>query len=101
MKVCATPSPALGPRSSGAELRVRPYRLFAQHELLNLPVEPVDLVMQFGDGGLGLDVDLVVERRRQPIFLSLPVLAHHDDRRLHGGEHREQQVEEDEWIWIE
>ena len=57
-------------------------------------VEIFDLVcqhMQFGGKplylGFGAAVDGVVEFAAQAIFHVLTILAHHDDRRLDGGEH--------------
>ncbi len=49
---------------------------------------------------LGAAVDVVVEFAAQAVFCVLPVLAHHDDRRLNGGQHGEEQVQQNEWIGI-
>ena len=52
------------------------------------------------DFGFGAAVDVVVEFAAHAILRVLAVLAHHDDRRLNGGEHREKQIEQDERIGI-
>ena len=39
--------------------------------------------------------------RRQSVFGGLAVLRHHDDRRLNGGQHRQEQVEQDVRVRIE
>ena len=62
------------------------------------------LVELLADGAhfeLGLEVDLVIVFGAQPVALFLAVLAHHDDGRLDGGEHRQDQVEQDERKRIE
>ena len=48
----------------------------------------------------GADVDLVVEFAAHAVLRVLAVLAHHDDRGLHGGEHREEQIEQDEGVRV-
>ena len=69
---------------------------------LPLPVdEVVHLLVQVADLELGLEVDPVVVLRAQPVLRLLPLLAHHDDRRLHRGQAGEHQVEQDERIGIE
>ena len=57
--------------------------------------------MQAHDFQFGAQVDFIVEPGRQPVLRRLPVLAHHDHRRLDRREHREHQVEEDIGIGIE
>jgi hypothetical protein len=71
------------------------------HNQLDLRLELVDLVVQARDFRLALQVDLVVEGRREPILRRLPVLAHHDDGCLQGRQHRQEQVEKHEGIRIE
>src|SRR5512132_3986510 len=42
----------------------------------------IDLFMQMADFQLGLEVDAVVVLRTKAVLRLLPLLAHHDDRRL-------------------
>ena len=44
---------------------------------------------------------MLIEVRAQSIFLTLPVLRHHDDRRLHAGDHRQHEVQHLIRRWIE
>ena len=50
---------------------------------------------------LVLEVYLVIEIRPQPVLMRLPVLRHHDDRRLQRGEHVQSRAEQQIWIRIE
>ncbi len=52
------------------------------------------------DLSFGAQVDVEVELAAQAVLGVLAVLAHHDDRRLDGGEHREKQIKQDEGIGI-
>ncbi len=61
----------------------------------------VELFMQRHDLDLGLQVDLVVVRRVEAVAFGLPVLRHHDHRRLHGGQHRQDEVEENIGVGVE
>ncbi|EFX60286.1 hypothetical protein DAPPUDRAFT_278239 [Daphnia pulex] len=60
----------------------------------------VDLLMQPQNLQLGAQIDLIIMRRRLTILVRLPVLAHHNDGRLHRRQRRKQQVQEDEGIGI-
>ena len=61
----------------------------------------VDLLVQLPDFEFGLEVDLIVVERAQPVLRLLPLLAHHDDRRLDRGDGRQDQIEQDEGIAVE
>src|SRR5438270_11631490 len=61
----------------------------------------VDFFVQMPNLKLGFQIDFVIVFRAQTISRFGAVLAHHDDRRLDGGETGENQIEKDEWIWIE
>ena len=61
----------------------------------------IEFLVQVPNLQLSLQIDLVIVLRSQPIARFRPVLTHHDDRRLHGSETGENQVEENEWIRIE
>jgi hypothetical protein len=61
----------------------------------------VQLVMQPQYVDLDAQIGAIVEAGGQPILGRLPVLAHHDDRRLDRRQRRKHQVEEDVWIGIE
>jgi hypothetical protein len=56
----------------------------------------VELVVQGHDFDLCFEVNFIVVRGDDPVFRCVPVLTHHDDRRLHGGQHGEDQVQENE-----
>ena len=69
---------------------------------LPLPAQQVVyLLVQMADFDLRLQVHLVVVERAEPVLCLLPLLAHHDDRRLHGSEAGQQQIEQDERIDVE
>ena len=61
----------------------------------------VDFFVQMPNLKLGFQIDFVIVFRAQTISRFGAVLAHHDDRRLDGGETGENQIEKDEWIRIE
>lgn len=63
--------------------------------------QAIELFLHAQDFEFGSQIDLVVMGGRHPVFFGLPVLAHHDDRCLDRGEHREHQVEEDVGIGVE
>ncbi len=69
--------------------------------LETLEANSIELVVQGHDLEFRLQVDLVVQSRGQPVPGGLTVLGHQDDRRLERGDHRQDQVEEDERIGIE
>ena len=56
--------------------------------------EMVDLLVELSDFELRFEIDLVVVFAAQPIFCVLPVLTHHDDRRLDRGDAGEHEVAE-------
>ena len=71
-------------------------------QALPLPAdEVIHLFVQVLDLELGLQVDLVVVERPQAILRLLPLLAHHDDRRLQSGHARQDQIQQDEGVGIE
>src|SRR6476660_207410 len=49
---------------------------------------------------LGFQIDFVIVFRAQPVARLGPVLTHHDDRRLDGGQTGENQIEKNERIRI-
>ncbi len=61
----------------------------------------VDLVVEVFDHDLRLEVDLVIVLRAAAVFFLLPVLAHHDERRLNGRHAGEHQIEQDEGVRVE
>ena len=61
----------------------------------------VDFLVQRFDLDIGLEVDAEVLVRLPPVALAHAILRHHDDRRLHRGEARQQQVQQDERIRVE
>src|SRR5438309_7465634 len=48
-----------------------------------------------------LEVYLIIQVRAKPIFMRLPILRHHDNRRLQCGEHVERRAKQQKRIWIE
>src|SRR5213596_395663 len=60
----------------------------------------IDFLVQMPDLQLGFQIDLVIVLRSQPITRLRAVLAHHDDRRLDGGQTGENQVEQNKRIRI-
>ena len=75
--------------------------LYFRQPLPLLVDQVIDFFVQMPDLELGLEVDLVVVERAQAILRLQPLLAHHDDGCLDGGEARQDQVEQDERIRIE
>ena len=61
----------------------------------------VDFLVQREDFEFSLEIDLIVLGCFEAIPFGLAVLGHHDDRRLDGGDHGEDEVEEDERVGIE
>ena len=61
----------------------------------------IDFFVQMPDLELGFQIDFVIVLRAQPVSRFGPVLTHHDDRRLDGGEAGENQIEKDERIRVE
>jgi hypothetical protein len=62
-------------------------------EAIELPGHPLDL-------GRGAAVDVEIELAADAVLLILAILTHHDDRRLDGGDHRQDQIQQNEWVWI-
>src|SRR6266496_2806939 len=65
------------------------------------PQEVIDFFVQVPDLQLGFEVDFVIVLRAQTIAQFGAILTHHDDWRLHRGETREDQIQQDEWIRVE
>src|SRR5450631_909686 len=66
----------------------------------NLFSQQMEFAGQALDIGGGAAVDVEVEFAAQAVFGVLPVLAHHDDGRLDGGQHGKKQIEQDEGIGV-
>ena len=45
-------------------------------------------------------IHLKIKFAADAVLRILPILAHHDDRCLDSGEHRQKEVKEDEWVGI-
>src|SRR5262249_20843935 len=98
---CALPSPALL-LSSLASLTPspRPQLVDVVVNVVQPILEAIQAGRELDDLALRLAVDREVELAAQAILRILSVLAHHDDRRLNGGQHGQHQVEQDERIRI-
>ena len=72
--------------------------LLFQYRLLGQ--DGVDFVVEVFDHDFGFKIDLIIVLRAAAILLLLPVLAHHDERRLNGRDAGENQIEQDERIRI-
>jgi len=77
-------------------------------DLLNLeepivlaPQEVIDFLVQVPDFEFSFEIDLVIVFRAQAVASLGPVLTHHNDRRLDGGQTGENQIEKNERIRIE
>ena len=57
--------------------------------------------MQMPDLELRFQIHFVIVFCPQPVARLSTILAHHNDRRLHGSQTRKNQVEQNEWIGIE
>src|SRR5215471_15050623 len=62
--------------------------------------DEVEFARECLDFGFGAAVDIEVEFAAEAVLSVLAILAHHDDRRLEGGEHGEKEVEKDEGVGI-
>ena len=93
-------SPAASRSSMRVELRRKGLHLVAHLDQLAM-AQLVELFVQRHDVDLRLEVDLVVVSRIDAIALRLPVLRHHDHRRLQRCDHRQDQIEENEGVGIE
>src|SRR5438128_2794701 len=60
----------------------------------------IDFLVQMPNLQLGFQIDFVIVFRAQPVARFGTVLAHHDDRRLDGGQTGENQIEKNERISI-
>src|SRR6266496_1282046 len=65
------------------------------------PQQVIDFFVQVPDLQFGFEIDLVIVLRAQTIAQFGAILTHHDDWRLHRGETREDQIQQNEWIRIE
>ena len=59
------------------------------------------LVVEVFDHDLGFEVDLIIVLRAAAVLFLLPVLAHHDERRLNGRHAGEHEVQQNERIGVE
>ena len=69
-------------------------------DVSELIVQHIQLVRDVLNFSLRAAINLVVQLAANAIFQVLPILAHHDDRRLNRGQHRQEQIQQDEWIRI-
>src|SRR5262245_52126741 len=69
-------------------------------DVIDLLTQQIELACEPLDLDLGTAVDLIVELTPQSILCVLSVLTHHDHWCLNGGQHGEEQVEQDERIGI-
>ena len=56
-------------------------------------LEHIQTAQHFSEREFVFEVHLVIEIGAQAIFFALPVLRHHDDRRLHAGDHRQHEIQ--------
>src|SRR5206468_12903102 len=77
-------------------------QFFAQQifDVVHLISQQIELAGQTLNIGRGATVDFIIQFAAQAVFGVLAILAHHDDRRLDGGEHGEEQVQQNEGIGI-
>ena len=61
----------------------------------------IDLVVKILDHDLCLEVDLIIVLCTAAVLFLLPVLAHHDERRLNGRDAREHEVQQNERKGVE
>src|SRR5271165_1782976 len=78
------------------------WKLFAQEvvDVAELVGDQVQFAGEVLDLRFGAAVYVKVQFAAQAVFLILAVLAHHDYGRLDGGEHGQEEVEQDEGIGI-
>src|SRR5260370_29139799 len=69
-------------------------------EVAQLFPQQIQLPCQALNFRLGAPVHGVVQFTSHAILHVLPVLAHHDDRRLNGREQRQNEIQQDKWIGI-
>src|SRR5712691_12809415 len=69
-------------------------------DVSDLLTQQIQLTRQALNVGCSASVDIKIEFAAQAVFGILPVLAHHDDRRLNGCQHGEEQVQENKRIRI-
>ena len=58
-------------------------------------------IIKILDHDLGFEIDLVIIFRAAAILFLLPVLAHHDERRLDRRDAGQNQIQQDKWERIE
>src|SRR5689334_6903201 len=75
---------------------------FAQDlfDIVHLFAQEVQLAREALDFEFGAAIDVVIEFAAQAVLFVLPILTHHDHRRLDGGKHREEEVEQDKWVGV-
>src|SRR5438132_3849793 len=69
-------------------------------DVSDLLTQQIQLARKTLNVGCSAAVDIKIEFATQAVFGILPVLAHHDDRRLNGCQHGEEQVQENKRIRI-
>ena len=74
----------------------------AQHviQVAKLVGHQVQLAGEVLDFRFGTAVHVEVQLAAQTVLLVLAILAHHDDRRLDGGQHRQEKIEQDKGVRI-
>ena len=70
------------------------------HSLPLVGEQVVHLFVQLTNFEFCFEVDLIIVFSAEPIFGLLPVLAHHDDGCLDGGQAGEDEIEQNEREWI-
>src|SRR4030095_10664802 len=86
-------TPPTPPRQDGSHSA--PWAYLTMRLLLRQFVQPPNDVAQ---EQFVLEVDLIIEVRAQAVFIRLPILRHHDDRRLQRGDHGQKQIQQNECI---
>src|SRR5581483_2365044 len=69
-------------------------------DIVELVGKQVELTRQPLNLEFGAAVYVVIQLAAQTVFLILPILAHHDDGRLHGGNHGKKEIQQNKWVGI-
>src|SRR5690349_2212274 len=84
-------------KSTSGVLKFSPEQVF---EITDLLTQKIQLARQSLNIGRSTAIDIEIEFAAQAVFGILPVLAHHDDWRLNGSEHGEEQVQQNKRIGV-